>query len=334
MTTVLSMETCNKRIRYNYIDRLKGLAITLVVIGHLILWCYEDNNNGVFIFVNSVHMPLFMFLSGVVINIPPTSRRWIVLLFRFLCPFLIIGGLLSLFDGRGLLKLFTSHHKCGYWYLYILSLFYSFLYLRGLLKVKETKKNLVLDIVFFLVLYAAFWVLDKNMTSSTNDLIGIGLCRLYWPYFYLGYLVNRYNLMRFVINYGYTVGLLILLPCSYFFVNGVVHLSNIVALSFIYVLLYLFRERENCFTFIDNYLQTIGKSSIDVYIYHYFFHRFISFPVVGVYLLETNNILFFVLLLFVVSILIIQLCLIVGIIIKKSFVLDNIVYGRIVNRWI
>lgn len=56
--------------RKTYIDIAKGLAIMLVVVGHLV----QNNLTGttarfLFDFVYSFHMPLFMFLSGYVASL-------------------------------------------------------------------------------------------------------------------------------------------------------------------------------------------------------------------------------------------------------------------------
>lgn len=52
-------------IRLPYIDRLKGLAIYLVVLGHVVQHFYSDESFAVR-FIYSFHMPLFMFMSGYV----------------------------------------------------------------------------------------------------------------------------------------------------------------------------------------------------------------------------------------------------------------------------
>lgn len=50
--------------RIDYIDELRGLAIILVVIGHLIQFNGFSTNNPVFEFIYSFHMPLFFSISG------------------------------------------------------------------------------------------------------------------------------------------------------------------------------------------------------------------------------------------------------------------------------
>lgn len=60
-------------VRLQYIDRLKGLAIILVVMGHI--FGFSQPEDGINTFIYTFHMPLFMFLSGLVISCPPISRR-------------------------------------------------------------------------------------------------------------------------------------------------------------------------------------------------------------------------------------------------------------------
>lgn len=48
--------------RVEYIDALKGVAIFLVVLGHIVT--YDEDFRRLFNFIYSFHMPLFMFLSG------------------------------------------------------------------------------------------------------------------------------------------------------------------------------------------------------------------------------------------------------------------------------
>ena len=57
--------------RIQYIDRLKGLAILLVVIGHLMAFCTHGERNPIYEVICSFHMPLFMFLSGLVLTYTP-----------------------------------------------------------------------------------------------------------------------------------------------------------------------------------------------------------------------------------------------------------------------
>src|SRR5574344_1233869 len=52
-------------MRIQYIDKLKGMAILLVVMGHLAEKSMGITNSVFNLLYGSFHMPLFMFLSGI-----------------------------------------------------------------------------------------------------------------------------------------------------------------------------------------------------------------------------------------------------------------------------
>lgn len=53
--------------RIQYIDAMRGFAILLVVIAHLVQYNFEDAfHNDIFNTIYSFHMPLFFFISGCV----------------------------------------------------------------------------------------------------------------------------------------------------------------------------------------------------------------------------------------------------------------------------
>lgn len=58
-----------KNQRIQYIDRLKGFAILAVIFGHLSMWQLGGLDTPTW-FVNTFHMPVFLFLSGFLITPP------------------------------------------------------------------------------------------------------------------------------------------------------------------------------------------------------------------------------------------------------------------------
>lgn len=57
-------------VRLEFIDYAKGLAILLVVIGHLLQYnLVGTSSKDLFDMIYSFHMPLFMFLSGYVASL-------------------------------------------------------------------------------------------------------------------------------------------------------------------------------------------------------------------------------------------------------------------------
>lgn len=57
--------------RINYIDRIKGFAIFVVVFAHVLLFSFDMGDSLAYRFCASFEMPLFMFVSGFVAYILP-----------------------------------------------------------------------------------------------------------------------------------------------------------------------------------------------------------------------------------------------------------------------
>ena len=103
---------------FQYIDRLKGFAILTVVMGHYVI--YVLNQKDVILeLIGAFHMPLFMFLSGLVISEVPKTGKSFTKIVALLMPFFIIGFLFTLFIGESYLGLIHSALKYGYWYLWV-----------------------------------------------------------------------------------------------------------------------------------------------------------------------------------------------------------------------
>lgn len=118
-------------MRIQYIDNIKGFAIFLVVMGHVIANWFPDysvvlskqrepDDMILWKFIYSFHMPLFMFCSGLfqpVITRGCTARDFGLLIVRrfktLMIPYMVSGILLLCITGR-----YTF-----YWYLLFLFVF-------------------------------------------------------------------------------------------------------------------------------------------------------------------------------------------------------------------
>ncbi len=79
-------------------------------------------------FVYLYHMPLFFFLSGIVISAAPKPTKVLVKACQFLCPFFIVGGLAySAYIHGSFHSFIWEQLKYGYWYLQVLTLLYMLL---------------------------------------------------------------------------------------------------------------------------------------------------------------------------------------------------------------
>lgn len=109
--------------RLDYIDSLKGLAIVLVVWGHI-----AEKSMGIVgqpfnLMYSSFHMPLFMFLSGMfafkhlhdlrLTSISGFLKKKVI---RVLLPFITIGGFYSVIICHDASAVFLGIFG-GYWFL-------------------------------------------------------------------------------------------------------------------------------------------------------------------------------------------------------------------------
>lgn len=182
--------------RIGYIDIAKCIAISSVVVGHVLaydLYGFDSVwiNSELMKFICTFHMPLFMFLSGLV-SITAIQKNVVLndvikrvrMLF---VPFLVIGSLYSLWR-YGNLNFVLSEMKFGYWYLWVLFVFYVITYpicIGG----GKLWKYLIAFIIWFV---ASHYV--SKVSAWTRDTASLQLMVSYYPYYLLGNVVKRYKL--------------------------------------------------------------------------------------------------------------------------------------------
>ena len=119
--------------RIHYIDRMKGMTILLVVMGHVYCMALDLTEEMVYKVICSFHMPLFMFLSGLVTSSGITTPYWdlkkMVKKVRGLqLPLVVFGMSFTMTFSKdfltGLIGFLESPNKNGYWYLMTLAVFY------------------------------------------------------------------------------------------------------------------------------------------------------------------------------------------------------------------
>ena len=313
--------------RYNYIDRLKGFTILLVVIGHILAFSMIGDRNPINTVIASFHMPLFMFLSGLVIKEPKIGKALFVRLLQLLAPFLVVGLLFNLCINDTFESFFANDFKKGYWYLWVLAVYYIFL--------MPTRINIigrfsfVKDIVIGTVLFVFLKFLARRI--GTYDWFSLSLMSNLWIYFYTGFLVRRYNGISWLKKRAslFSVALLSYIPLLIFYDKGtLIHFAQIVPLTAIIILLYIFIYRNDKYSKVENLLAWIGKGTLDIYIYHYFILQIINIPYLGNWFIYTSNYFLEVILLCIMAVAISCICIYIGKVIRLSSLLTMFVYGR------
>ena len=187
--------------RILYFDALKGFAILLVVMGHVIAWNFSDRSTLVidsdssdnvrraaivFTWIYSFHMPLFFMVSGYFSYKNHLSlgrmmwRRSISYLFPYLTTGFFMLALRGYYGYWFLLSL---------WQLTMISLLYS--------KLCESwfrKRNLTIEIILLLVLSCALEFYSKHFELSFNGIEMFKFAGYSMPFFF-GYLLHKYEKM-------------------------------------------------------------------------------------------------------------------------------------------
>lgn len=312
-------------IRYNYIDRLKGFTILLVIMGHLIQKCFLLSGDMICESIYSFHMPLFFFLSGLVAT-PPNLKKLFHKFKRLMFPFFVVGFLYILFTHRDFQTGIYSMYKYGFWYL--CTLFCYYIFLMPFRTIPTSIKGGIIDLIltiaieFFLINLARL-----TKPSTSHDLFCIGQLVQYWPFFILGFFSEKYNLVTKINTYIFGIALILYSLLFALYTNGNGHVYKIMAIMAIIALVYLFYIRESNNSFSENELSFFGKGCLDIYLFHNFFLPIINLQVLGNWFSQTGNYFIEGLFLVITSISIAYLCLFIGNVIRKSKLLSFIIYG-------
>lgn len=185
--------------RIQWIDEIKGMAICLMVLGHVIQYGNGKEflasgafwENKIFLFIYSFHMPLFMFLSGFCFwntcNKYTANQIVQKKIKSLLIP--IVAWNIVMFFVRGVKYHWdvSAYWKDNYNFLWFLwSLFYCSLVTIVVHKVAKDSK-----IVFIIIIFSGFFYPDIANSVSF---------KMMYPFFILGYLTNKDQWLRILTN--------------------------------------------------------------------------------------------------------------------------------------
>lgn len=276
--------------RYDFIDKMKGLAMIFVVMCHTYIFSFANSDFYGYSFVMSMELQIFMFCSGFLLYKPYVVGKkegfkiLAIKVRKLLIPFMLWGSLFTVFyayklhDEISINTLINNYInrfwgadiKNGYWYLFVLAFFISVEKIAGLRK----QRNLIFDLLICLCIYMVFiavWKLGGIYSSFISSYMWV----LYYPFFILGYMVRKHKLQKFMLlDISYTFALIGYV--LFFFITGlpdyILTIRNrlLLPLFAIIVIQKLLVERENRKLFIDKALRYFGKNTLDIYVFHYF----------------------------------------------------------------
>lgn len=320
--------------RVEYIDRLKGFAMLAVIIGHLTVFSYHIEQDPIGLMVTTFHMPVFMFMSGLVISTPPNLLKLVRKLCRFLCPMLVVGSIFSLTYFHSIVAFFLDGMKKGYWYLLVLSFFYVLLLLFHRNAERKNKNGFIYDITVFIGVYVVILALKYLLPRVYGNIVCIGQCAYHWPWFIGGYLARKYQVLNYFMknNWIFSMTLILYLMALAFFEAGYYHIYMIASMFAIPTFVYIFRQRQHNGNIVEKELTRLGRCSLDIYIYHFFMVKALFLNDFGTWVSGTDNYLLELGIDIVLAIAIGYSCVLISNILHKSNLIENVVYGKFADK--
>lgn len=200
----------SKLERNSSIDAIKGVAIVLVMIGHVFVH-NQMEDAYIYDFIKAVQMPLFMIISGYLCGIgrkisdlrtfgKVLSKRAIA----YLVPFF---SWLTILHWNNLLEAYKRiffELDFGLWFLAVLFILTFMVYTAQLAAGKLREKNPLLSELVFWVVYGAMCVVLVVQILFGNTFLSPYLTIIYVPFYMLGYVAGNYGKKFFCWNQGET----------------------------------------------------------------------------------------------------------------------------------
>lgn len=207
----------NHKKRIYYWDNLKGILISLVVLGHLLLdYLGSGYANYIVCFIYFFHMPAFIFVTGFFSKYENTRS------FKSIAKIVVI----YLIFNTAIMVLNSFLFEASY---QLITPYYSFWYLIALvfwrLTVKYTDK--LKDILFISIIAAlliGFW-------SDVNNVLSISRIIVFYPFFIAGYKLSNEKIYDVVHKRKkadiFKAGLLFIIAIfvSFYFINQIKYIS-------------------------------------------------------------------------------------------------------------
>ena len=240
----------------------------------------QSVDDELFSIICTFHVPLFFFVSGIVLSLPPGIEKLLRKCRRLLVPMLVVGFANALLIGRVRDFFITGGHN-GYWYLLTLALFYIFLLPFNLTKERKGIAPFFVDAVMAVGIWFLLFF-SMRLPYTIADAFNPGGAFAFWPYFIIGFICRKYSLTRFITGRAWlaivlTVAYVVLVVLSFNQIDSLPLMVELtIGLTAIAALMAVFHHFNDRSAFFHHQLILIGRSTLDIYIYHYFFIRFIN----------------------------------------------------------
>ena len=264
--------------RVAYFDEMKGLAIILVVIGHMMLFAFKFNPSepSKFIYFN---MPMFFYISGYLAykqikTIRELNSKLIKRGLTLLIPYVVFLSIWCIFSKYANILEIMFGGGGRYWFLYSLSIISTFflIYEYFVGHVKKTWRYIMLWIIPYLILISIKIYLNRTGGGNLCEII-TGLVN-YYRYYMIGYLCKKYfnlNKLLFHNDIVAAIGFVAYILNWFFFEIHNMLLIFTGSFGAIIVIQRFFQMMVKENSKAGRTLSSIGKQSLAIYVIHYFF---------------------------------------------------------------
>lgn len=277
--------------RLVHLDVIKGLAILFVIIHHGL------NTPIIPEVIDSYHMPLFVFVSGILsarkltFSWEKATQYWRRKFLQLLLPLFSIIPLSVYLNGASGASFFTQcssaitgEYKAGYWFTFALFIMLLIQYLTRIVAYMMDRHRIqwrYMELSLMALPIPILLGLRYVIPESLIELLSFYHISWLYPYLVLGFIVGRYQRVeRWFINDKLS-GILMLVYIIGF--NLVVNKSNVMSLAMfpwsLFILIFTYSSIHRFTSFatsavslrITSILSELGRHSLGIYLVHFFF---------------------------------------------------------------
>lgn len=252
------------------LDFMKGSAIFLVVLGHVLQYASGVEHHPFRDFIYSIHIPLFFFVSGFLVS-KKLSMKQNILLFvskksRLILPLLLFGTFDVVICGADLGG-FLSWSKFGLWFLWMLFLFNMTYSASQMVLLKNKRKWIEIGV---LVLPALIGVSLRIWKDTPLGLTFNFMQAYNYIFFLMGITISRYKLKKYIMDDR--LGVLLLLVYITGLSTGISALNIPMKVAGVLLLFCIIKKlnSEILSTKWGGYFVSIGRYTLYIYILHFY----------------------------------------------------------------
>lgn len=285
--------------RLLYLDAIKGVAILMVIMGHVDFFIDDDTiplYSYVVHFITSVHMPIFLMIAGffsqkVINTFSQALNYWKDKFIRLILPLIFVYPLWTLWRDNRIH--YDGIHLHFYWFTINLLVYFAVFFVQKysveqLLRLIKKPENKYLELgghlIITSVIYYVFASLIPAQYPPAEHILVLTRQRFIWlyPYLVLGFMVGRLGIIEyfrrdisgaiamFILLSGFIgIHYLPLSLRSNFY--SIADVYRVIAPTFMVLLIYIFGHICDKKNQVARILILLGQWSLPIYFTHYFF---------------------------------------------------------------